>query len=67
MSNMSLAYSNKYLSKAEREPSDQEILDLEKLGRELQFYEPRRKRALARRRDAELGVFVVFPTQGAGP
>ena len=55
---------NKYLSNSERE---QEILDLEKLERELKFYEPRRKRALARRRDAQLGVFIGFPTQGAGP
>ena len=58
---------NKYLSKAEREPSDQEILDLEKLERELRLQEQRHKRARARRRDAEMGVFVVFPTQGAGP
>ena len=55
---------NKYLSNSERE---QEILDLEELERELRLQEQRRKRAHARLRDTQLGVFIGFPTQGAGP
>lgn len=63
----SSTYSSKYFSKIidVSELSDK-ILDLEKLERELQAYERRRKRALARRRDAQLGVFIGFPT-GGGP